>query len=94
MGSAFIFSIIRRVGKPSSVLIAGVSESGIALADTIVREHIAVLKVVGFVDDAPSVDHHLPAPLLGSTGNIASIIRENQIEFGCNRIAGKSGARS
>ncbi len=71
----------RKVGKPSSVLIAGVSESGIALADTIIREHTAVLKVVGFVDDAPSVDHHIPAPLLGSIEEIASIIRKNQIEL-------------
>jgi exopolysaccharide biosynthesis polyprenyl glycosylphosphotransferase len=71
----------RKVGKPSSVLIAGVSESGIALADAIIREHTAVLKVIGFVDDAPSVDHHIPAPLLGSMEEIASIIRENQIEL-------------
>jgi len=68
-------------GKPSSVLIAGVSDSGIALADTIVREHGAVLKVAGFVDDAPSVDRRLPAPLLGGTENIASIIRDNQIDL-------------
>jgi exopolysaccharide biosynthesis polyprenyl glycosylphosphotransferase len=67
--------------KPSSVLIAGVSESGIALADTIVREHGAVLKIAGFVDDVPSVDRRLPAPLLGGMGNIASIIRDNQIDL-------------
>ena len=51
------------------------------MADTIIREHTAVLKVVGFVDDAPSVDHHIPAPFLGSMREIASIIRENQIEL-------------
>ncbi len=71
----------RKVGKPSSVLIAGVSESGIALADAIIREHGAVLKVIGFVDDAPSVDHRIPAPLLGSTEEIAQIIRENHIDL-------------
>jgi exopolysaccharide biosynthesis polyprenyl glycosylphosphotransferase len=67
--------------QPASVLIAGAFDSGIALAETITREHGAVLKVAGFVDDRPPSDRRLPAPFLGTTDEIIQIIGRNNIDF-------------
>jgi exopolysaccharide biosynthesis polyprenyl glycosylphosphotransferase len=67
--------------QPASVLIAGAFDSGIALAETITREHGAVLRVAGFVDDRPPSDKRLPAPFLGTSKEIIQIVVRDKIDF-------------
>jgi len=61
------------------VLIAGASESGIYLADTLSRDADSGLKVVGFADSDASQQLNLPGPVIGSLQDVPRIVLERQI---------------
>jgi exopolysaccharide biosynthesis polyprenyl glycosylphosphotransferase len=61
------------------VLIAGVSESGMYLANTLRRDAAAGLKVAGFVDNDVSRQFNLPEPVIGSLQDVPRIVLERQI---------------
>ena len=61
------------------VLIAGASESGIYLADTLSRDADSGLKVVGFADSDASQQLNLPEPVIGSLQDVPRIVLERQI---------------
>jgi exopolysaccharide biosynthesis polyprenyl glycosylphosphotransferase len=61
------------------VLIAGASESGIYLADTLRRDTASGLKVVGFVDSNLPPQLNLPEPVIGSFQDVPRIVLEQQI---------------
>ncbi|MFH1115837.1 MAG: sugar transferase [Pseudomonadota bacterium] len=65
--------------KRHRVLIVGVSQAALSVAETIRTNHKEFMEVVGFVDDRPG-DTALPAPFVGDTGEMARTIRENRIE--------------
>jgi exopolysaccharide biosynthesis polyprenyl glycosylphosphotransferase len=69
----------RPVHGEGSVLIVGISESGMYLAQTIIDRHASVLKIVGFADDDAPSDRILPAPLVGGLSDVPRIVQERDI---------------
>lgn len=67
--------------RPASLLIVGASESGMLLAEQVMTRHEPVIKLIGFVDDAPPVGRCLPAPIVGSTEELARLIREHNVDL-------------
>lgn len=70
----------RRMGEgEGSVLIVGISESGMYLGQTIMEHHANVLKVIGFADDVVPPDRRLPAPVVGRLAEVPELVREHRI---------------
>ncbi len=68
-----------RRGNRNRVLILGISDLAVNIANTIVNDENVVLQLAGFVDNsAPEV--HVPAPYLGSIKELESIVRSNNIQ--------------
>jgi exopolysaccharide biosynthesis polyprenyl glycosylphosphotransferase len=65
--------------RDMSVLIAGASETGIHLANSLRGDAASGLKVVGFVDNDVSRQLNLPEPLIGSLQDVPRIVLEQQI---------------
>ncbi len=61
-------------------LVVGVSEIGKFLAEQLMTEKPHPRPVLGFVDDLRPRDTDLPAPWLGTTDQMADIIRANDVE--------------
>jgi exopolysaccharide biosynthesis polyprenyl glycosylphosphotransferase len=60
----------------ASVVIVGASETGVLVARTIMEDHRAVFRVIGFVDEDPPRGLSLPAPIVGSFEELPDIIRD------------------
>lgn len=67
--------------RPSSLLIAGASETGRIIAEQIMRHHEPVIKLIGFVDDGPSLGLSLPAPIVGSAEDLPRLIKEYEVDL-------------
>ncbi len=61
------------------VLIAGTSESGIQLGNTLRRNGASGLRVEGFADGQASSHIDLPAPVIGTLEDVPRIVREREI---------------
>jgi exopolysaccharide biosynthesis polyprenyl glycosylphosphotransferase len=65
--------------RDMQVLIAGVTESGMYLANTLRKDAASGLRVVGFVDNDTSRQVNLPEPVIGSFQDVPRIVLEQQI---------------
>jgi exopolysaccharide biosynthesis polyprenyl glycosylphosphotransferase len=63
------------------VLIVGTSESAMYLGQTIIAEHAPVSELVGFADEGPPASQWLPAPMIGSIGDVPKLVRDNAVEI-------------
>jgi exopolysaccharide biosynthesis polyprenyl glycosylphosphotransferase len=66
--------------KVGRTLVVGAAENGIAFANTLM-EDVAPERILGFVDDEPPTVHPLPAPFLGGTERLTSLIKEQEIDI-------------
>ena len=78
---ALIFYVKHKVNgaRDIPVLIAGISESGVYLGNTLRRNSASGLRVVGFADSQAPSHPDLPAPIIGSLEDVPEIVREREI---------------
>lgn len=68
-------------GGAGPVVIVGCTENGRYMARTLMENHGASFKVVGFVDDHCPIVDPLQAPILGTLADLPRIIEEQAIEM-------------
>ncbi|AFM23663.1 sugar transferase [Desulfomonile tiedjei] len=66
--------------RAGRTLVVGASENGISFANTLM-EDTAPGRILGFVDDEPPTVQPLPAPFLGGTELLTSLIKEQEIDI-------------
>ncbi len=66
--------------KVGRTLVVGAAENGISFANTLM-EDAAPERIVGFVDDEPPTVHPLPAPFLGGTEHLTTLIKAQEIDI-------------
>ncbi|HMK37097.1 MAG TPA: sugar transferase [Desulfomonilaceae bacterium] len=67
--------------RGSATLIAGAGENAQKLAETLLTEHSAVARLVGFAADSSGGSSNLPAPFLGTLDNIHSLVQQYKVEI-------------
>jgi exopolysaccharide biosynthesis polyprenyl glycosylphosphotransferase len=81
----YLFSLYLQNGhhalKSERVLIVGISESAMYLAQTIMDDYTRLLGLVGFADNSPPTDRRLPAPVIGSIEDVPGLVRDNSIDI-------------
>jgi len=70
-----------KMGGASHVVLVGATENGRYLARTLMEDHGATFKVVGFVDDQVPLGNPLPAPIIGTLKDLPGIIEQQTIDM-------------
>jgi exopolysaccharide biosynthesis polyprenyl glycosylphosphotransferase len=77
-----------------SAIIVGTNENSVRLAEILIRDHGAIIKLAGFVDNEVDPERKLPRPMLGSIGQIESLIQDHGIDIVMIALSGHQASQA